>query len=492
MRAYFTVQQGPATGRNFTAEQGSMFRIGRQATADIPIQDDLAMSGLHLAVICDKGCCRVRDLDSTNGTFVNGIRVNLVDLHDKDTIHAGNTELQVRLEGELNSTIIDPLVYPEIQQLRKNFNPQVEKVDVALEQKPSPERQRSAELDATASLSKLEIPPDSSADTGTDRSAQPDQKVHRLNITFEDATGKRQIWLTPGQTVIVGRNQLTDVAVIGDASISGIHFGLDCEDSACRLRDLQSQNGVWLNGVSVPHATIYSGDKFLAGKTEFQVIIDGGPTAPDAPLRTWVFEELVQRKFATFHASEVGQDHHLVDAVGLEPTPIELLRRLARHRDIWVVVDSTCVDIADWQIAARSVIPCSPLPLVVFHLGDLEKVVESVSQHWGLGAMAFVFPHEGKEEQSASIAHSIADYATETDTTAGSIPQWIAWLCHIPERITETIPLCEAVLVQHPDPRRWRILCETNFISRLNRLGYLPSSPSVILDEPTDADQDPA
>ena len=492
MRAFFTIQQGPATGTTFTAEHGSLFRIGRQATADIPIPDDVAMSGLHLAVICDKGCCRVRDLESTNGTFVNGIRVNLVDLHDKDTIHVGNSEIQVRLEGELNSTIIDPLVYPEVQQLRKNFNPKAEKVDIGAPAKPLQESQQPAALDATASISEVNISPGISAATGVARSAQPEQKVRRLNVAFEDATGKRQIWLVPGQTVIVGRNQLTDVAVIGDASISGLHFGLDCEESSCRLRDLQSQNGVWLNGVRVPHATIYSGDKFLAGKTEFQVTIDGGRSAPDAPLRTWVFEELVQRKFATFHAAEVGQDHHLVDAVGLEPTPIELLRRLARHRDIWVVVDAARVDVAIWQKTARSFTPCASSSLAVFHLDDMEKVVESVSQHWGSDSMAFVFPKEGAEGQPVSLARAIADYATEAKAPAGGVQPWIAWLCQTPQRIAEHIPLCEAVLTQHPDPRRWRILCETNFISRLNRLGYLPSAPSAIVDDPADTDQDQA
>lgn len=488
MRAYFTIQQGPATGMTFTAEPGSMIRIGRQATSDIPISDDLAMSGLHLAVICDKGCCRLRDLESTNGTFVNGIRVNLVDLHDKDTIHAGNSEFQVRIEGQLNSTIIDPLVYPEIQRLRENFAPKAEKVEVGSLSKHKPDSNQPTELEATASFSEIDAPPEKPAATNVDRPQLSGRKVLRLNVTFEDATGKRQIWLSPGQTVIVGRNQLTDVAVIGDASISGIHFALDCEDSVCRLRDLQSQNGTLLNGVSIPHATLYCGDTFVAGKTEFKVNIDGGSPAPDAPLRTWMFEELVQRKFATFHVTEVSQEHRLVDAVGLEPTPIELLRRLARHRDIWVVIDSDRIDIVPWKKVARSAIACAPSSLVVFYLDDLEKVIEPINQYWGSDAMAFVFSREGSEEKSSNLADSILRNTSSTKRNTCEIHQWIEWLCQSPEQA----PQCEAIFIQNPDPRRWRILCETNFIARLKRLGYLPSVPSAIIDEPMEPGQEPA
>jgi len=499
MRAYLTVQEGPAQGEMITAEQGSMFRIGRQANADLPITDDRAMSGLHFALLCDKSRCRIRDLNSTNGTFVNGIRINLVELHDRDTIRAGNSEFQVRFEGEITTTVVDPLMYPEIQRLRENeaqkpsgkepFAPAAQAVDPrSLEST----EEYGAEVEQLAKQSAIDAE-DKSADNRDPEDAPRHDSIRilRLNVTFEDATGKRHVWLIPGQTIIIGRNQMADVTVVGDASISGMHFGLDCEEKRCRLRDLQSQNGTKLNDVGVPYATIYTGDKFVAGKTEFHVTIDGGEEAPDAPLRTWVFEDLVRRKFATFFAKDIGEHYHLVDAVGIEPMPIEFLRRLARHRDVGAIVDTSQVDTKPWEAHSERTFVCDDSHAKVFHIADIEKVVDDLRDAWGKDAFAFIFPHEGQEEVISVYPEAVAKYHQEADSDApdfGSAGDWVNWLCDHPNRIADLMPNAEAVFIQHPDPKRWRLLCETDFITRLNRLGYLPSKPSV-LDDPADGDE---
>lgn len=491
MRAYLTVQEGPAQGEMITAEQGSMFRIGRQANADLPISDDRAMSGLHFAILCDKSRCRIRDLNSTNGTFVNGIRINLVELHDRDTIRAGNSEFQVRFEGEITTTVVDPLMYPEIQRLREKdaqklagkeaFAPVAQAVDPATLESTE---DYGEEIEKLAKEISAETEKESAAEDDSDDAPRSDSvRVHRLNVTFEDASGKRHVWLIPGQTVIIGRNQMADVTVVGDASISGMHFGLDCEKKRCRLRDLQSQNGTKLNDVDVPYATIYTGDKFVAGKTEFHVSIDGGEEAPDAPLRTWVFEDLVRRKFATFYAKEVGERYHLVDAVGVEPMPIEFLRRIARHRDVGAIVDTSKVKTKPWEAHSERTFTCDDSHAKVFHIEDIEKVVGELRDDWGKDAFAFIFPHEGKDEAISNYPAAVAKYRQEADSDSpdfGSAGDWVKWLCAHPHRISDLMPNTEAVLIQHPDPKRWRLLCETDFITRLNRLGYLPSKPSVL------------
>lgn len=491
MRAYLTVQEGPAQGEIITAEQGTMFRVGRQANADLPITDDRAMSGLHFALLCDKSRCRIRDLNSTNGTFVNGIRINLVELHDKDTIRAGNSEFQVRFEGQITTTVVDPLMYPEIQRLREKDAQEspAQQPFATAANSANPDNLESTEeygeeLEQLAKSISAEADDDPTEAINTQEAPRHDS-VHivRLNVTFEDASGKRHVWLSPGQTVIIGRNQMADVTVVGDASISGVHFGLDCEEKRCRLRDLQSQNGTKLNDVSVPYATIYTGDTFVAGKTEFHVTIDGGEEAPDAPLRTWVFEDLVRRKFATFYAKEISENYHLVDAVGIEPMPIEFLRRLARHRDVGAIVSTSKVNTKPWEENSEQTFTCEGSDAKVFHISDIEKVVDEMREAWGNDAFAFIFPHEGREEVISAYPEAIAKYRKETDSDSpefGSAGDWIKWLCEHPDRIAELMPDAEAILIQHPDPKRWRLLCETDFITRLNRLGYLPSKPSVM------------
>jgi len=55
------------------------------------------MSTRHFAIICENEHCHIRDLASTNGTFVNGARVSEATLHDGDRIEAGSSVFRVRL-----------------------------------------------------------------------------------------------------------------------------------------------------------------------------------------------------------------------------------------------------------------------------------------------------------------------------------------------------------------------------------------------------------
>ncbi len=65
--------------------------IGRSANNDISIPDDQAVSGTHARIRKDDGQYWLTDLDSTNGTEVNGQRVTKQALADHDSIKVGNT-----------------------------------------------------------------------------------------------------------------------------------------------------------------------------------------------------------------------------------------------------------------------------------------------------------------------------------------------------------------------------------------------------------------
>lgn len=73
----------------------SGFTIGRSAGCDIFI-DDPAVSGRHCIIDIvppgretDIPGFRIRDLESTNGTFVNGEKIDQKDLRHDDTIRVG-------------------------------------------------------------------------------------------------------------------------------------------------------------------------------------------------------------------------------------------------------------------------------------------------------------------------------------------------------------------------------------------------------------------
>jgi hypothetical protein len=56
------------------------------------------MSSFHFALECDDNSCRIRDLSSSNDTFVNGDRLAEAILKDGDKIVAGQTHFSVRFE----------------------------------------------------------------------------------------------------------------------------------------------------------------------------------------------------------------------------------------------------------------------------------------------------------------------------------------------------------------------------------------------------------
>ena len=93
MASLFVVT-GKARGNYFVLADG-MVLLGRDEHADIQIVDEL-VSRRHLEVTYADGedACRIEDLKSANGTFVNGQRVaGEVALNDGDTIRIGETTL---------------------------------------------------------------------------------------------------------------------------------------------------------------------------------------------------------------------------------------------------------------------------------------------------------------------------------------------------------------------------------------------------------------
>lgn len=68
-------------------------RVGRSDESEIVLVDP-SVSRLHAIVEIDGGEPFVRDLDSTNGTFVNGRRVKVKALRDGDELLFGNTHMR--------------------------------------------------------------------------------------------------------------------------------------------------------------------------------------------------------------------------------------------------------------------------------------------------------------------------------------------------------------------------------------------------------------
>lgn len=73
--------------------------IGRGPDNDIPV-DNLAVSTYHARVYLEAGRLVVEDLNSLNGTFVNGLRVERAMLNDGDAIEIGKHHIVVDNEHD--------------------------------------------------------------------------------------------------------------------------------------------------------------------------------------------------------------------------------------------------------------------------------------------------------------------------------------------------------------------------------------------------------
>ena len=94
------VQGGPSLGKSIRVPEGRSVRVGRSDRSDVAFVRDAYMSGEHFSVECADAACSINDLNSRNGTFVNGEKVEKTFLRDGDTVVAGSTLLAVRLYAD--------------------------------------------------------------------------------------------------------------------------------------------------------------------------------------------------------------------------------------------------------------------------------------------------------------------------------------------------------------------------------------------------------
>jgi pSer/pThr/pTyr-binding forkhead associated (FHA) protein len=75
---------------------GAIKTMGRAPRADYVVDAPL-VSRLHCRFTLEEGVLAVEDLDSTNGTFVNGERATRRALEPGDTVKVGRVEFVARL-----------------------------------------------------------------------------------------------------------------------------------------------------------------------------------------------------------------------------------------------------------------------------------------------------------------------------------------------------------------------------------------------------------
>lgn len=103
VRLRLTVVKGAEASKDYDIEVAPAVTIGRLPQDNVVvIKGDAGVSGRHCEIFLEDGRLYVRDLNSTNGTFVNGIAIKKPQpLDDSDTLLLGRTELRVSLPKEV-------------------------------------------------------------------------------------------------------------------------------------------------------------------------------------------------------------------------------------------------------------------------------------------------------------------------------------------------------------------------------------------------------
>ncbi len=100
--ARLTIKNGGFEGMTYevSAEQTL---IGRNPTTDITLLDE-NVSREHAIIVCDEetGAYGFEDLQSTNGSKINGKRVRSAELNPGDCLEVGQTKFELILENPGN------------------------------------------------------------------------------------------------------------------------------------------------------------------------------------------------------------------------------------------------------------------------------------------------------------------------------------------------------------------------------------------------------
>lgn len=200
--------------------------IGRDRQANVTI-DDERLSRNHFVLENQQGLILVTDLNSSNGTFVNGTRITSPTyVKQGSQIKAGNTTFTFSFPGQ---------VYTGSATVKENV--------------PS-----SATVKESVPLPNV------------------DPNAPKLTING----GREESILG---NITVGRATHANIT-ISDERMSQTHFRLENQQGRILLADLNSSNGTFVNDIRVTSPVqIKQGDRIKAGRTNFSLRIPGAPVA---------------------------------------------------------------------------------------------------------------------------------------------------------------------------------------------------------------------
>ena len=105
MEILLRVTGGPHLGQEYVIDRRDTYTVGRSSRVQFPVNLDLMLSREHFKLESQLPLCHLIDLGSTNGTKVNGLRVERVLLREGDVIQAGDSSFVVHFAEDTGAEI---------------------------------------------------------------------------------------------------------------------------------------------------------------------------------------------------------------------------------------------------------------------------------------------------------------------------------------------------------------------------------------------------
>ena len=116
MRFALQIYSAHSGSRRVWLDATKPLRVGRTTRAELTVPEDPHISGVHFSLTLSGSQVLLQDLQSRNGTFVNGAKVSSLAIQDGDVIVAGRTQFQLIGMAELPGagvSELDPTLRPE-------------------------------------------------------------------------------------------------------------------------------------------------------------------------------------------------------------------------------------------------------------------------------------------------------------------------------------------------------------------------------------------
>ena len=269
---------GPASGRKIAVDDGDSLTIGRTQRSDVAVEQDSQMSGAHLRLAVRGGGVKLWDLNSLNGTLLNGAAVQQATLAHQDRITAGESVFEVRLI----ETSPPPMRAHELVRSDRRFQPRRVVVASDAETKDGSSRDTDAGVDRARSGTGSQgavFDPLKKAETPT---LVPDPRLPTqwfvLDV-FENDEIVMTAELSGRHWTLIGRDEDAHVLIVDDTQMSKRHLCIEVDGDDCWALDLASSNGTQVNGEWITATRIHDGDLLVAGQTRFQVRTTALPEA---------------------------------------------------------------------------------------------------------------------------------------------------------------------------------------------------------------------